>query len=144
MYEIYADYGPTNQLFCRSQPDFSEAAGMYLMCSKKPLTTINFNIFEVEEEETPEDTSEIFKWLGFGFVAASGIIQAIRALTIADGTLSFWSQMSVIVGSIFQTIYFYLKTNWQFILIQLGIIVLSCINIYDVVQSRGIDVTSQI
>ena len=144
MYEIYADYGPTNQLFCRSQPDFSEAAGMYLMCSKKPATNINFNIFDVEEEETLEDTSEIFKWLGFGFVAASGIIQAIRALTIADGTLSFWSQMSVIVGSIFQTIYFFLKANWQFILIQLGIIVLSCINIYDVVQSRGIDVTSQI
>ena len=144
IYEIYADYGPTNQLFCRSQPDFSEAAGMYLMCSKKPTTAINFNIFDVKEEETPEETSEIFKWLGFGFIAASGIIQAIRALTIADGTLSVWSQFCVVIGSIFQTIYFYLKTNWQFILIQLGIIVLSCINIYDIVQSRGVEVTSQI
>lgn len=152
MYEIYAAYGPTNQLFCRSQSDFSEAAGMYLMCSKKPKTTIKFDIIDVQEEDTPEyteeetseDTSEIFKWLGFGFVAVSGIIQAIRALTIADGTLSFWSQISVIIGSISQIIYFIFKKNWPFVLIQLGIIVLSSINIYDVVNMRGIDAITHV
>ena len=31
IHEIYTDYGPVNQLFCRSQPEFSEAAGMYLL-----------------------------------------------------------------------------------------------------------------
>lgn len=38
VYEIYEEYGPVNQLFCRSQPDFSEAAGMYLLCSNKTVT----------------------------------------------------------------------------------------------------------
>ena len=31
IHEIYTDYGPVNQLFCRSQPEFSEAAGMYVL-----------------------------------------------------------------------------------------------------------------
>jgi len=40
VYEIYDEFGPVNQLFCVSQPDFSEAAGMYLMCQNKKASLI--------------------------------------------------------------------------------------------------------
>tara|TARA_B100000925_G_scaffold239210_1_gene188295 strand:- start:636 stop:1187 length:552 start_codon:yes stop_codon:yes gene_type:complete len=38
VYEIYDGPEPVNQLFCVSQSDFSEAAGMYLLCSDRKYT----------------------------------------------------------------------------------------------------------
>jgi hypothetical protein len=35
IHEIYSCEKPVNRLFCESQPDFSEAAGMYLLCEKE-------------------------------------------------------------------------------------------------------------
>lgn len=35
IHEIYTCEKPVNRLFCESQPDFSEAAGMYLLCEKE-------------------------------------------------------------------------------------------------------------
>ena len=42
VYEIYENDKPVNQLFCVSQPDFSEAAGMFLLCSNQEVKVIFF------------------------------------------------------------------------------------------------------
>ena len=43
MFEIYnAEGQPTKQCLCDSQPDFSEGAGMYLLCCDKKDTGIDF------------------------------------------------------------------------------------------------------
>ena len=134
VYEIYDEMGPVNQLFCVSQPEFSEAAGMYLMCQNKKASFFYTN--EKKKYDESNEQNELYKWLGFIFTAMSGILQAIRSLVINDGTLSFWAQVSVIVGALFQILFFALNGNWQFILIQIGIIVLSSINIYDIGINR--------
>ena len=82
------------------------------------------------------DSRDLYKWLAFIFIATSGLIQAIRSVVVHSGTLSFWSQACVGIGSIFQIVYFSLEGNWQFILIQLGIMALTAMNIVDIVDNN--------
>jgi len=42
IHEIYTCRKPVNRLFCESQPNFSEAAGMYLLCLKEAEQTYVF------------------------------------------------------------------------------------------------------
>lgn len=42
IHEIYSCGKPVNRLFCESQPNFSEAAGMYLLCEKLQSKKLNF------------------------------------------------------------------------------------------------------
>lgn len=135
VYEIYEDDKPVNQLFCVSQPDFSEAAGMFLLCSNQEVDLFR-NPLKPHVSIDTGDSRDLYKWLAFIFIATSGIIQAIRSVVVHSGTLSFWSQACVGIGSIFQIVYFSLEGNWQFILIQLGIMALTVMNIVDIVDNN--------
>lgn len=135
VYEIYEDDKPVNQLFCVSQPDFSEAAGMFLLCSNQKVDFFTKPLKPHVSIDTG-DSRDLYKWLAFIFIATSGVIQAIRSVVIHSGTLSFWSQACVGIGSIFQIVYFSFEGNWQFILIQLGIMVLTVMNIVDIVDNN--------
>ena len=86
-------------------------------------------------EENRCTYEELFKNLGFILIALSGIIQGIRSLVLEDGKLSFWSQMLVLASACFQIAFFKIQKNWQFILIQLGIVVLTIINVYSIISS---------
>ena len=46
------------------------------------------------------------------------------------------TEFCVGIGSIFQIVYFSLEGNWQFILIQLGIMALTVMNIVDIVDNN--------
>jgi len=135
VYEIYEDDKPVNQLFCVSQPDFSEAAGMFLLCSNQKVDFFT-KLLKPHVSIDTGDSRDLYKWLAFIFIATSGVIQAIRSVVIHSGTLSFWSQACVGIGSIFQIVYFSLEGNWQFILIQLGIMALTVMNIVDIVDNN--------
>lgn len=86
-------------------------------------------------EENKCTYEDLFKNIGFILIALSGIIQAIRSIVLEDGKLSFWSQMLVLASACFQIAFFKIQKNWQFILIQLGIIALTIINIYSIMNS---------
>lgn len=135
VYEIYEDDKPVNQLFCVSQPDFSEAAGMFLLCSDRKASIFTKYLKPRVSIDT-SDYRDTYKWLAFIFIATSGVIQAIRSVVVHSGTLSFWSQLCVGIGSIFQIVYFSMEGNWQFILIQFGIITLTIMNIVDIVDNN--------
>ena len=47
------------------------------------------------------------KNIGFVLIVISGVLQAIRCIVIANGTLSFWAQALVIASAFFQGSYFY-------------------------------------
>ena len=72
----------------------------------------------------------------------SGIIQAVRCVLIANGTLSFWAQALVIASAFFQGTFFFLTRNWQFILIQVGIVVVTSIKLYYIIHARNDFLTS--
>lgn len=147
MFEIYNAKGqPTKQWLCDSQPDFSEAAGMYLLCQDKKVTELQFDRLSEELDRVKRvvccTPKEIIKNIGFVLIVLSGILQAIRCIVIANGTLSFWAQALVIFSAFFQGTFFYLTKNWQFILIQVGIVVVTSININDIVHARDDFLTS--
>jgi len=147
MLEIYNAKGqPTKQCLCDSQPDFSEGAGMYLLCCDKKDTGIDFNKTSQQMNRVKRVTcftvKEMIKNIGFILIVLSGILQAIRCITIANGTLSFWAQTLVIASALFQGSYFYLMKNWQFILIQVGIVVVTAINLNDIIHARDDFLTS--
>tara|TARA_B100001248_G_scaffold259257_1_gene244949 strand:+ start:579 stop:866 length:288 start_codon:yes stop_codon:yes gene_type:complete len=84
-------------------------------------------------EENRCTYEELFKNIGFILIVLSGIIQGIRSLILEDGKLSFWSQIFVLLSACFQIAFFKIQKNWQFICIQLGIILLTIINIYSII-----------
>lgn len=147
MFEIYNANGmPTKQCLCDSQPDFSEGAGMYLLCHEKKVVELQFDQRSKELDRVKRSgictLKEIIKNIGFVLIVISGVLQAIRCIVIANGTLSFWAQALVIASAFFQGSYFYLTKNWQFILIQVGIVVVTSINLNDIVHAREDFLTS--
>lgn len=147
MYEIYDAQGePVEACLCESQPDFSEGAGMYLLCCDKRVDEIRYDAPNVAWKATRRTSAlsckEISKNIGFVLIVLSGIIQAVRCVLIANGTLSFWAQALVIASAFFQGTFFFLTRNWQFILIQVGIVVVTSINLYDIIHARNDFLTS--
>tara|TARA_A100001015_G_C14960713_1_gene700749 strand:+ start:784 stop:1314 length:531 start_codon:yes stop_codon:yes gene_type:complete len=136
--EIKSTSKNIKELFENELVEFEIGIGNNNKSIAKNITGLSKNLFYFETNNYLNEKKkyiECFKNTAFFLIAFSGIIQAIRSIILEDGKLSFWSQLFVISSSFFQIIYFYTQSNWQFIIIQIGIIILTIINIYSIIIS---------
>ena len=79
----------------------------------------------------PSNNLSFIKILTFFFLAVSGIIQLLRVQLI-DGNLSFWSQVTYLLGSLITVVYFMAVQNCDLAYPYLGGMIISSLTIWGI------------
>lgn len=82
----------------------------------------------------PSRYSGFFKYVSFVLLFASAILQIVRSQI--DAEVSFWSQLIYIVGALAASLYFYVTTQYELILPQLGNCVLAIVTVLAVTRHQ--------
>lgn len=82
----------------------------------------------------PSRYSGFFKYISFILLFASAVLQIVRSQI--DAEVSFWSQLIYIVGALAAALYFYVTTQYELILPQLGNCCLAVVTVLAVMRHQ--------
>lgn len=82
----------------------------------------------------PSRYSGLFKYVSFVLLFASAVLQIIRSQI--DAEVSFWSQTIYIIGAVAASLYFYVTSQYELILPQLGNCCLAVVTVLAVIRHQ--------